>query len=108
MAFGSDNAKIMTGQKIGALKYFKDLNPFLIHCSCACHNLSLANNDLPQKIKYLHDYIDLIHDLHSFFHKSPKRYESLREKQIEFNEPHLNILRQSATRWISLNRVVQN
>ena len=108
IGLGTDGASSMTGFQSGAIAYFRALNPFIQHVHCISHRLALANNYIQKKIPYLNDYVEIICDVYGFFSKSSIRNYSLKDCELEYNEPELKVIRLCPTRWLSLYNCVLN
>ena len=108
MSIVTDGAYNMTGVNKGVFACFQKDNPFIQKVHCANHKLALAAVDTNKELPFLKDYIVDISNIYNFFSRSAKRNILLRKYQLQTCEPHLNILKMSATRWLSLSHCVKN
>ena len=102
MAFMSDTANVMKGEKSGVQKLIRNENPSLYDIGCICH---LADLCIKAGMSTLPLDIDL--DIYYYFHHSSKRNQEFVDMLRSFytNEPKV-ILKHCQTRWLSLLRCV--
>ncbi|XP_055604779.1 protein FAM200C-like [Uranotaenia lowii] len=104
VGFASDGASVMMGTKNSVMCLLKKDCPNLIIIKCTCHSLALcasyACNKLPDDIE------QLMRDIYSYLAHSPKRMQEFKNVQNILEVKPLKILHPSATRWLSLEAVV--
>ena len=66
MAFGSDGAAVMIGQRTGVSARLKERNPLMINIHCVAHRLALAASQASDDIPYLKKFKNIIHNLYLF------------------------------------------
>ncbi|XP_071477426.1 52 kDa repressor of the inhibitor of the protein kinase-like [Diadema antillarum] len=71
-----DGASAMASDKRGAQAVIKEKNPLALYTHCRSHVLSLAIGKAC-KVEVLRNMIDVINEIHLFFHLSPKRQRFL-------------------------------
>lgn len=102
IAFGSDNAPVMLGEKNGVAHHLKQQHSELIIIGCVCHLLNLAANKaavvLPVEIEQI--AIDIFY----YLERSANRKESLKKFQCLHDTEIRKILKHVSTRWLSLSR----
>jgi hypothetical protein len=106
MAFGSDNASVMSGKNKGVIAYVKRKQDSVHFAGCACHLLHLvakyANDEcIPAPIA------DTLTDMFYYLKNSAKRLTELKDIQSLFGKDHLKVLKYVPTRWLSLLTCVE-
>lgn len=104
VGYCSDNASVMMGNNESFKSYLLKDNPNVIVNGCICHSAHLvavaAAENIPSNVE------TLLHNLYSYFSRSPKRQSVLEELQEYFNKSKLKILGPSRTRWLALSKCV--
>nr|CAI5863200.1 unnamed protein product [Callosobruchus analis] len=104
IGFASDGANNMMGQHNSLVSRLKEAIPNIFIMKCICHSFHLsasyACEKLPQEVE------QLCRDIYNYFSNSPKRSGELREFQEYVNVSPLKMLHPAATRWLSLEAVI--
>eukprot|EP00057_Strongylocentrotus_purpuratus_P002048 XP_003723740.1 PREDICTED: 52 kDa repressor of the inhibitor of the protein kinase-like [Strongylocentrotus purpuratus] len=95
-----DGASAMAGYRRGAQAVIKEKNPLALYTHCRSHVLSLAIGKAC-KVQDLRNVIDVINEIHLFFHLSPKRQRFLETVLATYApESHVQKLKGLCkTRW---------
>lgn len=105
VGYCSDNASVMMGKNESFKTYLLKDNPHIITNGCICHSAHLvavaAADNIPSNVE------TLLHNLYSYFSRSPKRQSVLEEIQTYFKKATLKILGPSKTRWLALLKCVE-
>lgn len=104
VGFAADNCATMMGHLNGVQSLLRKRIPNLVVIGCVSHSFNLCASNaclkLPRRVE------DLVRDIYSHFSFSSRRMNNLKEFQVFCDlKPH-KILRPSATRWLSLQQVV--
>ena len=100
IALGSDNTKVMIGNKKGAYAFLKKEHDNLVVFGCLCHLLNLAEKGsatLPISTE------ELIIDIY-YLRKSVKRQRGLKKFQNLYSSDEQKILKHCVTQWLSLGK----
>jgi hypothetical protein len=104
LAFGSDNAPVMSGTNKGTLGYILGENPNVYFAGCSIHLLHIAaknaNNTLPVSVE------DALLDIYYYLKHSAKRLSELHELQELCGTERLKVLKHVPTRWLSLGKCI--
>lgn len=104
VAFGADNASVMSGRFKSVIKYIKEKNPSIIFNGCACHLIHLAAQHSSKELDLALE--EFLVDIYFYIKKSSKRLESLKLcQELSDVEVH-KILKYGSTRWLSMDRVI--
>lgn len=82
VSLGTDGASVMTGDKFGVGRRFKDLNPSLIQNHCMSHRLALASQKAASEVPYLTKFIEVVNSLHNMFRDSAKMKRLLENSNV--------------------------
>ena len=91
-----DGTSVMSRNRSGVQKRFKDLVAGLIYTHCVAHRLELAMLDaLKLKDSYIQNFDENINSLFKFYYYSPVRRKELKEmaKEIEVEYKQLGLLK---------------
>ncbi|CAM2723326.1 unnamed protein product [Rotaria socialis] len=104
-SYGADNANVNYGEHHLVFQFLKSKVPHLLKGNCFCHVLHnavhAAHDELPIDIEAI------LCKLYSYFSRSAKRIESLKE-YFEFVQTEFSVLLQHIrTRWLSLLRSIE-
>jgi hypothetical protein len=110
VAFGSDNAPVMTGRIKGVIAYMKKKHDSIYMSGCPCHLIHIAaekaSNCLPFKLD------EVLVDTFYYLDKSSTRLGKLEVYQRLYEVDHLKILKHVSTRWLSagvcVDRILEN
>ena len=102
IAFASDNAPVMVGEKSGVIHFLQEKNPYIISIGCNCHLINLAAQKVAAAIPA--DIEQTIIDIFYFLQKSNIRKENFKKLQILHDTETRKILKHVPTRWLSLNK----
>lgn len=104
VGYCADNASVMMGCNESFKSYLLKENPYVVINGCICHTAHLIASSgascLPNRIE------TLLHNIYTYFSRSPKRQAVLREFQTFMKESQVKILQPSQTRWLSLHKCV--
>ena len=95
-----DGASAMASEKRGVQAIIKQTNPLALYTHCRSHVLSLAIGKAC-KVEALRNMVDVINDIHLFFHLSPKRQRFL-EAVLDSYAPDSRVTKLKGlckTRW---------
>ena len=110
IGFAADNASVMMGTKGGVKSFLLNENPYLYVMGCVCHSMHLCASAAAKKIPA--NVENLARNVYLFLAHSAKRQSEFKEFQELFSDNTNKILKMSATRWLSLenviNRVLEN
>jgi len=96
----SDGAVNMSSSENGLFGELKFYIPNLYYIGCFCHKMNLiAINSIEL---FAQDVIDLIQDISSFFHRSYKRTNQLKEIEEMLEIKYLKVRSFIKIRWFSL------
>lgn len=105
VGLSTDNAAVMTGKHESVKQKLQAINKKLFFLGCTSHSLNLcssyASKQLPLALE------KLLKNIYSFFSTSSKRQKEFKDFQIHFGTVPHKILALSATRWLSLEAVVE-
>ena len=100
ISFMSDGAVNMSSSENGLFGELKFYIPNLYYIGCFCHKMNLiAINSIEL---FAQDVIDLIQDISSFFHRSYKRTNQLKEIEEMLEIKYLKVRSFIKIRWFSL------
>ncbi|XP_055837589.1 zinc finger MYM-type protein 6-like isoform X2 [Episyrphus balteatus] len=104
IGLATDNASVMSGNISGVKAKFLQINKNLFFLGCTCHSLHLCASAAFKKFP---DYLEkIIKAIYNYFAHSPKRIGAYKQFQEAFDLKTNNILGLSATRWLSLESVI--
>lgn len=104
VGFAADGANVMFGGKHSVVVLLKQVCPKLVLIKCVCHSFALCSS---YACKHVPAYVEqLCRDIHNFLNNSPLRAAKFNELQDIMNLKPLKMLHPSATRWLSLEAVV--
>jgi len=102
MSFGSDGANVMVGVHNGVATQLQRLNPRMVICHGAAHNLALAGGHASDAVPYLRDKLfPTVSSIYVLYHYSAKKTDCLADKQENSEGPVLSMKRSELTRWSS-------
>lgn len=105
VGFCSDNASSMMGRSNGVAAHLLKQNDSIFIFGCICHSehliASAAGDLLPKNIE------GLMHNLFSYFSRSPKRQCILNEIQEGMKSDKFKMINPSRTRWLALENSVK-
>ena len=90
LAFGSDNAPVMSGTKKSVLGLIKEKNDAVYFAGCPCHLLHIAAKQGAQQLGV--DIEDALTDIYYYFKHSSKRQSNFKEIQNLFGMEQLKVL----------------
>lgn len=95
----------MMGNNESVKTYLLNDNPHVIINRCICHSAHLvavaAADNIPSNVE------TLLHNLYSYFSRSPKRQSILEKIQDYLKKSKLKILVPSKTGWFALSKCVE-
>ncbi|XP_058811207.1 uncharacterized protein LOC131676097 [Topomyia yanbarensis] len=102
--FASDGASVMMGRNNSVIRLFKKECPNMISIKCTCHSLALCASYACEKVP---SYVEqLMRDIYNYLSSSIKRSKEFKKMQDIVDLKPLKILHPSATRWLSLEAVI--
>lgn len=109
VGYCSDNANVMLGKKHSFMTFLLKENPQIFVIGCICHSAHLiashAADELPTNLEAL------MHNLYSYFSRSPKRQALLEGIQNIMKKEKHKLINPSRTRWLALlnsvNRILE-
>ena len=104
IAFGSDNAPVMTGQNKGVFSFVTDKNSRVYLAACTLH---LVHVGAKKGAAYLPPVEEILVDVYYFFQKSTLRQSNLRELQELYDVEQRKMLKHGCTRWLSIARCIK-
>ncbi|XP_053699227.1 uncharacterized protein LOC128746206 [Sabethes cyaneus] len=105
LGYAADGAKNMTGENLSLAALLKNDCPSLFVLKCVCHSFALCSS---YACKHIPDYVEqLCRDIYNYLNCSPLRTSKFNEIQSLLDLTPLKMLHPSATRWLSLEGVVQ-
>ncbi|KAL8561910.1 hypothetical protein ACOMHN_046700 [Nucella lapillus] len=104
IAFGSDNAPVMTGQNKGVFAFVTDKNRNVYLAACTLH---LVHIGAKKGTACLPPVEEILVDIYYFFQKSTLRQSSLRELQELYDVEQRKMLKHGCTRWLSIARCIK-
>ena len=99
IAFGSDNAPVMSGQKKGVYGFLKGEESSTYFAGCPCHLIHIAAKKAAKTLPV--DIEDVLIDSYYYLKHSAKRQMQLQELQGKEN---LKVLKHVPTRWLSMKK----
>ena len=106
--FSSDGAAVMTGRENGVATRLLSDNPYMLSMHCVAHKLALSCIDATKSVREVGYYEGMLHAIHSYFSRSSKRLEHLRNWQDVLDDPHVRPLAVHQIRWLSFANCVTN
>ena len=103
----TDGASSMVGCHSGVSTRFIDINPYIIATHCLAHRLNLVSEDAFKLFPDLIRFETTVREIYSYFKRSSKRHNELKEFQQDNDEPLLVPLKTGDTRWSSLYNAVK-
>ncbi|KAL8583744.1 hypothetical protein ACOMHN_000365 [Nucella lapillus] len=104
IAFGSDNAPVMTGQNKGVFTFVTDKNRNVYLAACTLH---LVHIGAKKGAACLPPVEEILVDIYYFFQKSTLRQSNLRELQGQYDVEQRKMLKHGCTRWLSIARCIK-
>ncbi|KAL8564482.1 hypothetical protein ACOMHN_017624 [Nucella lapillus] len=104
IAFGSDNAPVMTGQNKGVFAFVTDKNRNVYLAACTLH---LVHIGAKKGAACLPPVEEILVDIYYFFQKSTLRQSNLRELQGLYDVEQRKMLKHGCTRWLSIARCIK-
>ncbi|CAG8855269.1 7848_t:CDS:1, partial [Gigaspora margarita] len=68
----------------------------------------LATKDAAKQVEEFKQYKKIVHNIYSYFSRSPERMMHLRMIEKNIGDPYLTVLNIIETHWLSLSNVIQN
>jgi hypothetical protein len=102
LAFGTDNANVVTGKHKGVFAFMLKENSDLHLAGCPCHLIHHAAEHASQCLPFSID--DILVNTYYYIDKSSKRIGALEEFQHLYDVKHQKILKHVPTRWLSIER----
>jgi hypothetical protein len=99
-AFGSDGESALRA-KNGVAGKLKDAYPYTVSVHCVAHRLALGSSSLVKGCIELNAINNMLHTLVNFFGSSPKRIQTLKDAEKDFQQDDLKLLHCIDTRWLS-------
>ena len=106
--FSSDGAAVMMGKDSGVATRLLSDNPYMVSMHCVAHKLALSCVDATKSVKEVGYYEGMLHAIHSYFSRSSKRLEHLRNWQDVLDDPKVRPLAVHQIRWLSFANCVTN
>lgn len=104
IAFGCDNASVMTGKYKGVSKYIQEKNSDAFVMGCYCHLIHIAAQKAAAKLPCSID--ELLIDVYFYLNKSTKRQQMLKQFQSLCGVESRKIIKHAVTRWLSLEKCI--
>ncbi|CAG8533825.1 14244_t:CDS:2, partial [Cetraspora pellucida] len=104
----TDGASTMIGSRVGVATQLKNKNPFILEHHCISYKLALAAKDAAKQVEEFKQYKKIVHNIYSYFSRSPERMMHLKMTEKNLGDPHFTVLNIIETRWLSLSNVIQN
>ncbi|KAL8606384.1 hypothetical protein ACOMHN_020538 [Nucella lapillus] len=104
IAFGLDNAPVMTGQNKGVFAFVTDKNRNVYLAACTLH---LVHIGAKKGAACLPPVEEILVDIYYFFQKSTLRQSNLRELQGLYDVKQRKMLKHGCTRWLSIARCIK-
>ena len=98
----------MTGKDSGVATRLLSDNPYMVSMHCVAHKLALSCVDATKSVKEVGYYEGMLHAIHSYFSRSSKRLEHLRNWQDVLDDPKVRPLAVHQIRWLSFANCVTN
>ena len=108
MAFGSDGAAVMMGQRGGVAAQLKKEIPWIVTNHCVAHRLALATSQAADQVPYIKRFKLILGQLYRFYEYSAVRTAGLKEIQDVLNDPRLKLTEAKYVRWLSHEKAVGN
>ncbi|XP_078614277.1 uncharacterized protein C17orf113-like [Branchiostoma floridae x Branchiostoma japonicum] len=105
---GTDGANVMVGRTNGVAALLKRENGEAFSTHCVAHRHSLAVSQAAANFPYLRRVQNTVGSLHSFFARSARKNQALKEVQEALDEPVLKMLELHRVRWLSFGNCVVN
>ena len=104
LAFGADNANVMSGTKSGVIGFIRKDNPHVHFSGCPCHLIHLA-------AKYASDQLSTpvasrLIDIFYYLKHSAKRQNELSLLKERYGIKDLKVLKYCPTRWLSMRQCI--
>ena len=103
MAFGCDNANVMTGIHKGVFSFIKEKQPEVHLARCCLHLVHIAAK---KGAACLPPVEDILIDVFYYFQKSVNRQTELKDQQDLYDTEQRKVLKHVCTRWLSIGRCV--
>ena len=107
IGFGSDGAKVMTGDGKGVKGRLKEQNAHMVHIHCMAHRLALCTSQAANDIPRLKKYQEWLTSLFYYLKASATREKELHKVQEVLNHPVLKYKEIHAVRWLSCYEAVE-
>ena len=107
VGFASDGASVMTGAYNGAASKLKTKAPFCLDFHCVAHKCALAASAMGN-VPIAREVDNVLHELHTYFSKSPKRLHRFKTWLELFDDPDVRILKPTNVRWLSRYGCLEN
>ncbi|XP_058827037.1 uncharacterized protein LOC131687020 [Topomyia yanbarensis] len=105
LGYAADGANNMTGTEKSLATFLKKDCPSLFVLKCICHSMALCSS---YACKHVPDRIEQVcRDIYNYLSCSPLRTSKFDDIQILLELKPMKMLHPSATRWLSLESVVQ-
>lgn len=106
-AIASDGCNTMQGRQGGLCTLMEKQCPHIVKISCTAHKVNLVAETLDEQLQFKR-ISDVVRDVATYFNRSPKRTELLKQCQEKLNLPDLKLLRVNDTRWMPLRKALDN
>ena len=103
IAFGSDNANVMTGHKKGVIAFVRQQQEAVHMAGCALHLVHIAAK---KGAAHLPPFDELLIDIYHYFRKSVNRQAEFKDLQALYDVEQRKMLKHVCTRWLSIGRYV--
>ena len=107
VGFVSDGVSVMTGACNEAASKLKTKAPFCHDFHCVAHKCALAASAMGN-VPIAREVDSVLHELHTYFSKSPKRLHRLKTWLELFHDPDVRILKPTNVRWLSRDGCLEN
>ncbi|CAG8727614.1 5848_t:CDS:2, partial [Cetraspora pellucida] len=108
IAFASDGASVMMGNKNGVAQRLSKICPYIIYTHCIAHRLALACKDSQKQLNYFTNAETVIRDVYKYYKNSVKRIHILQEYQQILDYPELRLKKLKDIRWLGWYDAVEN
>ena len=104
LAFGSDNAPVMTGKNKGVFAFITEKNKNVYLAACTLHLVHIAAK---KGVACLPPVEEILIDIYYYFKKSTLRQANLKEYQELYDVEQEAMLKHGCTRWLSIARCIK-
>ena len=106
-AIASDGCNTMQGSQGGLCTLVEKQFPHIVKISCTAHKVNLAAEILDEQLQFRR-ISNLVRDIATYFNRSPKRAEPLRQYQEKLGLKILKLIKVNETRWMPVKKALDN